>query len=1613
MVSASTGYRCGRRAWPVLAALFVSASLAADAGAQGSAATDRAALLALYEASGGPSWRVRTNWLSDEPLGDWHGVATDAGGRVTVLSLEENGLTGTLSPEIGNLSHMRQVHLWGNALTGPVPAALWSLPLELVALTGSQVTGTLPPEVGDLVDLRWVDLGWTEMTGALPQSMTNLSLEYLRITGSYLCAPADDAFQAWLETIGEFDGQTCMPETGSVETDRAALVALYNATDGANWRNNAYWLSGRPLGEWYGVTTDGTGRVVELDLGFGELTRELPPEIGNLSRLRVLVLSDNFDLTGPLPPEMGNLRRLEILALTSTAFYGLLPASVCNLSNLGYLGLSWSEMRGPLPQCLTNLSELDSFNTWETFLCTPANVAFQTWLAGLSETSGIETCQPSTFTVAPVELQLRGAVAQLITVAQTGGGDPVMWTAVSTQPWLRVTPVASIGTGRVTVSADPVMLQAVDGPATGAIVVTADGASVRVRVTANREEAAAELSRPAIGPTVHVLAGRAGAGTKTARRAPERAMWRAHRASGRPRDDYSAQTRPRQETDDTPAGDRAALTAFYDATGGDNWWRDTHWLSDRPLGKWYGVTTDSGGRVTALELSDNRLTGAVPDVLGSLTRLELLDLSRNALAGGIPAALGELAGLRQLNLGFNELTGAIPPGLGNLSNLESLSLHWNQFRTPIPPELGNLNRLEVLNLEYALVTGQIPSALGNLANLTVLDLRDNFALTGPIPAALGNLTSLEWLGLGGNRLEGAIPSVLGRLTNLRTLSLSNNLLSGGIPPELGDLSNLGDLGLHNNSLTGTIPPELGRLSDLISLELHENALTGPIPASLRGTSLYWLFLYDNELTGSIPPELGEIENLQFLHLQDNTLSGSIPSALGELDNLKVLDLRNNALTGPIPATLGQLGNLEVIDLSDNELAGPIPGALGDLSDLWWLDVRDNALTGPIPSELGGLSELIWLDLAGNGLTGPIPSELGALERLAKLSLWRNDLTGSIPRTLGTLSRLEQLYLGENALTGSIPPELGNLTNLRQLYLAGNVLTGPIPAALGDLTNLEVLHFRNNQLTGPIPSALGALSNLGWLDVAENALTGMLPPALGSLSTLRALSLSGNRLTGPLPSELTMLPELDYLWIDETGLCAPADATFQTWLAALMQFSGVTCLDFAHFANGAGIISDLVFVNVATHPIRPVLYFYGQEGHLIDPESMVDLTEDLEVTEDGALSVRTEMEPLGELTISTHGRGEVVSGSVQVAADGPIGGVLRFDLPGIGVAGVGASQPVRDALFPARRQAGGIATAAAIRNLGEEALVVSCRLMSGGIVLEAVEISLEANGQEARYIEELFTGTDTSDFVGSVRCTAPGLFTGIAVELDAGNRIFTTLPVVPVARTGGGGKEAALDFAHFANGADIISDLVLMNVAPHIPVRPVLYFYDQEGHLIAPESMVDLTEDLEVTEDGALTVQTEMEPLGELTISTHGRGDLVSGSVQVASDGPIGGVLRFDLPGIGVAGVGASQPVRDALFPARRRGGLSTAAAIRNLGEEALVMSCRLMNGGIVLEEVEIYLEANGQDARFIEEMFTATDTSDFVGSVRCTAAGLFTGIAVELDAGNRIFTTLPVVPVQR
>ena len=75
------------------------------------------------------------------------------------------------------------------------------------------------------------------------------------------------------------------PRAGAVNTDRAALAALYNATNGSSWLVDTNWLSNGPLGEWHGVSTDADGRVAELDLDGKQLSGPIPSELGNLDNL--------------------------------------------------------------------------------------------------------------------------------------------------------------------------------------------------------------------------------------------------------------------------------------------------------------------------------------------------------------------------------------------------------------------------------------------------------------------------------------------------------------------------------------------------------------------------------------------------------------------------------------------------------------------------------------------------------------------------------------------------------------------------------------------------------------------------------------------------------------------------------------------------------------------------------------------------------------------------------------------------------------------------------------------------------------------------------------------------------------------------------------------------------------------------------------------------------------------------------------------------------------------------------------------------------------------------------------------------------------------------------
>jgi len=194
--------------------------------------------------------------------------------------------------------------------------------------------------------------------------------------------------------------------------------------------------------------------------------------------------------------------------------------------------------------------------------------------------------------------------------------------------------------------------------------------------------------------------------------------------------------------------DRLALEALYRATNGPNWWDSGSWLSDAPLGEWYGVVTELDN-VTELNLPNNRLSGPLPPELGNLADLTVLDLELNDLTGPIPSELGDLANLKVLDLGQfplrgGRLSGPIPPELGQLVNLTVLDLDDNQLTGPLPEELADLAALRLLRLDKNLLTGPIPAAYGRLSRLRELTVSFNEEMAGPLPS---ELTSLSRLGV--------------------------------------------------------------------------------------------------------------------------------------------------------------------------------------------------------------------------------------------------------------------------------------------------------------------------------------------------------------------------------------------------------------------------------------------------------------------------------------------------------------------------------------------------------------------------------------------------------------------------------------------------------------------------------------------------------------------------------------------------------------------------------------------------------------------------------------------------------------------------------------------------
>ena len=140
-------------------------------------ASERNALIALYNSTDGDNWADNTGWLGSPGTEcNWEGVEC-IGNSITKIYLGSNRLTGSIPPELGQLSQLTELYLWGNKLTGNLPSELGKLSLlTILALYENQLTGDIPPELGQLSQLTELYLYENQLTGTFPSELGQLSL---------------------------------------------------------------------------------------------------------------------------------------------------------------------------------------------------------------------------------------------------------------------------------------------------------------------------------------------------------------------------------------------------------------------------------------------------------------------------------------------------------------------------------------------------------------------------------------------------------------------------------------------------------------------------------------------------------------------------------------------------------------------------------------------------------------------------------------------------------------------------------------------------------------------------------------------------------------------------------------------------------------------------------------------------------------------------------------------------------------------------------------------------------------------------------------------------------------------------------------------------------------------------------------------------------------------------------------------------------------------------------------------------------------------------------------------------------------------------------------------
>ncbi|KAL9336946.1 hypothetical protein Peur_071434 [Populus x canadensis] len=915
-------------------------------------------------------------WNSTSDCCDWPGITCDEGsGRVISLDLSSERITGGLGDSSGlyRLQFLQSLNLSFNSFSTALPVGFANL-TDLISLNLSTAgfTGQIPNDISKLTKLVSLDLSALSFPGSpalkleqpnfatLVQNLTHLT--ELLLDGVNISAHGNDwckALSSSLPNLKVLSMSNCYL-SGPLDASLAKLQSL-----------SIIRLSGNNLSAPVPEFLANYSKLTALQLSSCQLNGIFPPAIFQVPSLEILDLQYNKFLQGSFPEFHQNLS-LQTLLLSTTNFSGTLPQSISELQKLSRIELAGNNFTGPIPNSMANLTQL--------FYLDLSSNKFTGTLPSFGMSKNLTYVDVS-------HNQLTGEIPsshweglRSLTHVDLGynafnGSIPSSLFAIPSLLKIQLSNNRFRGQIPEFQNVSSSLLDTLDlssNKLEGPIPSSVFGlAKLNVlELSSNMLTDTLQLhwiqklpNLTTLGLSYNNLTVNASGGNSNMSSLPQIKKLRLASCDLGMFPDLRNQSKlfhldlsDNQITGPVP-GWISALGLLQYLNLSRNLLVDL----ERPL---------SLPGLSILDLHHNQLRGSIPVPPSYIT---YVDYSSNKFSSFIPPNIGNYFNYTLFfSLSNNHLTGEIPQSICNTEWLQVLDLSNNSLSGAIPSCLiDKIKTLRVLNLRRNNFGDIIPDKFPRSCELKTLDLSGN-NLQGQVPKSLANCTMLEVLDLGNNQINDSFPCLLKNISSFRVLVLRNNTFSGliGCPQIEGTWPRLQIVDLAFNHFRGNLPN--------ICLKTWEGMMEGGNrslehirydPLKLTN-GLY----YQDSITVTLKGlELELVKILTVFTSADfssNNFEGPIPDAIGQFNALYVLNLSHNVLTGQIPSSLGNLSQLESLDLSSNQLSGQIPAQLTSLTFLSVLNLSYNRLVGRIPT--GNQFQTFSSDsFEGNqGLCGP-------------------------------------------------------------------------------------------------------------------------------------------------------------------------------------------------------------------------------------------------------------------------------------------------------------------------------------------------------------------------------------------------------------------------------------------------------------------------------------------------------------------------------------------------------------------------------------------------------------------------------------------------------------------